>query len=227
MVHSVLPYTVRGCFWYQGEANWKFPREYQLLLHSMIGDLRKHWGDSALPFIVIQLPNYGGMGNSCWTELRRAQASVASLPNTGVVTTIDLGEPKQIHPTNKQDVGKRLALMVRHLIFGETLIYTGPEFSSASPNGKLYKTIFNTRGSALQLKDSPFSGVGFEVAGTDRVFHAAKAAIQGNQIDVISEEVQAPVALRYCWRDGPAATLFNTEGLPSAPFRTDDWTDAK
>ena len=227
MLRPVIPCSIRGFFWYQGEANWQYPREYEQILHAFIKNCRSLWENENLPFIVIQLPNYGGDGNVCWTELRRAQASIKTLPATGVVTTIDVGEPKEIHPTNKQDVGKRLALMVRHVVFGENIVYAGPEYREANSDGGKYTVKFDTHGSTLQIKDPPYSGISFEVAGVDRVFQPARAEVIGDTVIVTSEKVKEPVALRYCWRDGPGAILYNAEGLPAVPFRTDDWINGK
>ncbi len=231
MTRPVIPYTVRAVLWYQGEANAARVTEYRDLLHAVIADWRQAWKKPTLPVIVVQLPNFKGGGSdlgTVWAQLREAQASVLSLPATGLVVTVDIGNPVDIHPLNKQDVGKRLALVARRLIFAEEVVDTGPQFLSATREGNRMTLQFETCGRTMHIKPAATDGRrSFELAGADHQFYAATASVSGNRIIVSCAEVPEPQSIRYCWRGNAAAVLFNDLGLPAAPFRTDHWTDGK
>ncbi len=227
MIHPLAPYTIRGDIWYQGEANWKYPTEYGKLLESHIRDIRSKWNDEDLPFIVVQLPGYGGDGNQCWPYIREGQAdAVARLPGTGLVVTADLGEPKEIHPTNKQVFGQRVARVLRRVALGEDIEDSGPLLISADREGVGMRVKLD-RGKGVVLRDSGTDLGAFELAGDDRVFHPASAVLESGDILVTSPAVTQPVALRYAWREFPRPIIFNTGGLPAAPFRSDDWPPSK
>lgn len=227
MMHPLAPYTIRGDIWYQGEANSKRPMQYESLLRARIRDVRSKWVDETLPVIIMQLPSYGGNGNSSWPYIREAQASVAaSLPNTGLVVTVDLGDPKNVHPVNKQSFGERTAQVVRRVALGEEGTDCGPEWVSAVNEGNGMRLQLK-RMDNLLLKDGGTNLGAFELAGADRIFHPARAAMDSAGIFVSSESVPNPIAVRYAWRESPYPTLFSKSGIPAAPFRSDDWPPLK
>ena len=226
MVYPITPTGIRGIVWYQGENNWAHPDEYQAYLQALIQDWRSRWNRTDLPFLVVQLPNYMGGGSAMdihWAELREAQATALSLPCTGMVVTMDVGDPKEIHYTNKKPVGERLALIARRVVFGEDIVDSGPVFVSAIKEGRGMRVSFDDKGSPIVLRPSSLQWRSFELAGSDRKFYPAGAELKGKDVFVSCAEVADPVALRYCWRFNPAPILFNQEGLPAAPFRTDRW----
>ena len=227
MIAPLTRFPIKGAVWYQGEANAKRAYEYRSLLHALIADWRALWGQGDFPFLVVQLPNFGAdadkPGDAAWAEMREAQAMALELPNTGMAVTIDLGNPRDIHPTNKQDVGARLALVARHVAYGEAITtYTGPTFAGAAIEGDRIRVRFTQTGEGLVVKDGgPLKG--FAIAGEDRDFVWADAVIDGDTVLVSSEQVPHPVAVRYAWANDPECNLYNTEGLPATTFRTDDW----
>jgi sialate O-acetylesterase len=227
MIHPLAPYTVRAALWYQGEANWKYPGEYGRLLRALMKDWRAKWQDADLPFVIVQLPAYGGDGNVCWPYIREGQAAaVPALPPAGLLVTVDLGEPKEIHPPNKQVFADRLTRTVRRTVFGEDIDDKGPIILSATPEGAAMRVKVEEKGKIV-LRDQPPVLGAFELAGEDRVFHPAAVRLEGNDLVVSSPAVPAPVALRYAWREFPKPCLFDDQGLPAAPFRTDDWPPKK
>lgn len=225
MIAPLVPYTMRGVLWYQGEANGARHSEYASLFTGLIKQWRADFGQP-LPFYFVQLANYergGGVKGDDWAFQREAQSKALALPDTGMAVTIDIGDPKDIHPKNKQDVGRRLALHARRQIFGEKIETDGPVFSAAKNNGSTLRVSF-THAEGLRLEPAKTDGrVAFEVAGEDRKFVPATARIEGNELLVSAVSVQNPVAVRYAWRNSPDARLFNAAGLPAAPFRSDDW----
>jgi len=158
--------------------------------------------------------------NSRWAELREAQTAALTLPNTGMAVTIDIGEPKDIHPRNKEDVGKRLAYSALAQTYGLRIPYRGPSYRSMAIAGPTVRVEFD-HADGLTARDRAVSG--FAVAGADRIFHSARAAIDGAAVVLCSPKVAAPLAVRYGWADCPVCTLYNAAGLPAEPFRTDDW----
>lgn len=231
MIHPLQPYPLRGVIWYQGEANADSAEEamrYRLQFPTLIGQWRRQWNAPDLPFLWVQLANFVSGGDtqtaSPWALLRESQSKARALPATAQVVTIDIGNPDDIHPLDKQNVGKRLALAARHVAYGEKLIYEGPVFSSAHFEHGMAMLSFDPRGSALAVRGGGAKAHGFELAGADRQFHPGQAVVSGNRVVVQSEAVPLPVAVRYAWRDNPQeADLVNSENLPASPFRSDDW----
>lgn len=226
MINSIISYPVKGFTWYQGEANASRAYEYRALFQVLITDWRAKWGMGELPFLFVQLANFMSPADfpteSEWAELREAQTMALTLPKTGMAVAIDIGEADDIHPKNKQDVGSRLALAARNIAFEDTVVYSGPKFQSMSlENGKILLT-FEHIGSGLVARGGELKS--FAIAGENRNFVWAQAKIVGNRIIVWSDEVADPVAVRYAWANNPVeANLYNQEGLPASPFRTDDW----
>jgi sialate O-acetylesterase len=231
MVHPLIPFGIRGALWYQGESNTGRAFQYRKAFPLMINDWRKRWGQGEFPFYFVQLATYfagaGGNQNSGneWAELREAQTVTLSLPNTGMAVTTDIGNPKDIHPTNKQEVGRRLALQALQKTYGQLqLISSGPTVLNVVVDGEKAILHFGNTGSGLTTPDKYGYLYGFEVAGSDQQWHFARAWIEGNTVILQSDKVPNPVSVRYNWTDNAEpGNLFNKEGLPAAPFRTDDW----
>ncbi len=226
MIAPLLDYSIRGVIWYQGEANTSRYAEYATLFPAMIGCWRTGWQNTDLPFLYVQLPNYMEATPepefSSWAFLREAQTAALKLPNTAMAVAIDLGEWNDIHPLNKKDVGHRLALKAREMVYGENGLLTGgPEYSSVEFRGDTAVVSFSNLGKGLVTQGQTEPG-GFSLAGKDGRFYRANARLDGDEVLVWSGKVCQPVAVRYAWDDNPdTANLFNTEGLPVAPFRTD------
>lgn len=226
MIAPLTPYPIRGVIWYQGENNASRNQgyEYRRLFRTMIEDWRAKWGVGPFPFLWVQLANYGrAAADSEWPELREAQSMALGLAKTAQAVTIDIGESDDIHPKNKQDVGTRLALAARAVAYDDDdVVYSGPVYRQAtSEDGKL-RLWFDHVGGGLVANDGLR---GFQIAGPDGRFHAAEANIDGRTVVVSSSHVERPIAARYGWHRDPPATLFNQEGLPASPFRTDDWRE--
>jgi sialate O-acetylesterase len=229
MIQPVIPYAIRGAIWYQGETDSGRPAEYRTLFPSMVQAWRKNWGQGDFPFLSVQLPNYSGD----FTAIRAVQEACLSLPNTGMAVTIDIGDTKDIHPKNKQDVGKRLALVALAKVYGQKVVCAGPMYGSMAVEGAKVRVKFKELGGGLVAKaaaeaNAPADAkagevLGFMVAGEDKKFVPAQAKIDGDSVVVWSEAVAKPVAVRYAWEADPKVNLYNKEGLPAAPFRTDDW----
>ena len=225
MIAPLVPYAMRGALWYQGEANAARHAEYGVLFPDLIKQWRADFGQP-LPFYFVQLANYEG-GNvgrgDGWAFQREAQAKARALPATGMAVTIDIGDPRDIHPRNKQDVGRRLALHARKQVYGEQIETDGPVFSSARREGSAMRVTFS-HASGLRVKRATEpTRVAFQVAGADRKFVPAEAEVDGECLVVSSPAVPEPVAVRYAWSNAPEARLFNGAGLPAAPFRSDTW----
>jgi sialate O-acetylesterase len=225
MIAPLTNYRIKGVIWYQGESNADNPHQYRTLLPALINDWRIHWGQGYFPFLVVQLANYGERENepieSEWAELREAQLLTSqNTPNVGLAVTIDIGEGLDIHPMNKQDVGKRLALSALKLAYQDTVVYSGPIYHSMDIKENKIALTFDQIGSGLQSKDNAVLK-GFSIAGKDGKFHWAMAEIKDQSVILNSKEVPNPIAARYGWGDNPECNLFNKEGLPASPFRTD------
>lgn len=222
MIRPLVPYAIRGALWYQGEANAGHASEYRRLMTAMITQWRNEWGRGDFPFYQVQLANYkaSGENNNEWAFLREAQTQVATgLKHCGQALSIDIGDVQDIHPTNKQEVGRRLSLIARAQVYGEKLEWSGPMFAKAEPKGAALRVTF-THAKGLQAKGG--QPTGFEIAGADLQFVPATAALQSDgSLLVSAEAVKQPTAVRYAWRNAPAANLYNGEGLPAVPFRTD------
>jgi sialate O-acetylesterase len=229
MIYPLVPFGMRGVLWYQGEANANRAYQYRTAFPLMIKDWRSQWKQGDFPFYFVQLASFNaGGGNSKkgsnWAELREAQALTLSLPNTGMAVTTDIGNAKDIHPKNKQDVGKRLAAIALHQLYGKNIVSSGPVYSAMKVSGNMVTLSFTSTGSGLMAKGADGKVWGFEVAGDDKLFYPATAVIKGNTVVVSSNDVGKPVAVRYGWaNDAGAANLFNKEGFPAPPFRTDNW----
>ncbi len=228
MISPLLNYRIKGAIWYQGESNAKKPDEYKELLSTMIKDWRKRWGQGDFPFVIAQLPNFmepkTEPSESNWALLREAQLQTLSVPNTGLAVMIDIGEWNDIHPLNKKDVGIRLALSAEKIAYGEQkLVSSGPMYKSMKVKGKKIVISFTNTGSGLTTNDGEKLRH-FAIAGEDKKFVWADASIEKNTIIVWSNQIKKPIAVRYAWQDNPAAVnLYNKEGLPASPFRTDQW----
>ncbi len=225
MINPLVPYAIKGAIWYQGEANVDRAKQYQLLFPLMIHDWRKQWNVD-FPFYFVQLANYLKRDEqpvtSPWAELREAQQVALSLTNTGMATTIDIGNGGDIHPKNKQDVGKRLALLAAAKTYGVPLVSAGPQLQAYKIAGNKIEISFSSIGSGLKTRNDE-KLTGFAVAGPDQKFHWATAEIVGDKVVVSAPEVEFPVAVRYAWANNPDCNLYNIEGLPAVPFRTDQW----
>jgi sialate O-acetylesterase len=228
MISPLINYAAKGIIWYQGESNTGSPEEYAALFQALINNWREKWKRGSLPFIYVQLPNYLRLcqepSESNWALLREAQQAALTMPKTGMAVTIDIGEWNDVHPLNKKDVGHRLALWAQKLAYNDSdVVYSGPLFRSVKiRNNKAVLTFSNT-GSGLAVGGGGALNY-FAIAGADRRFVWAEARIEHDRVLVWSDEVQNPVAVRYAWADNPeGANLFNKEGLPASPFRTDKW----
>ena len=229
MINPLIPYTIKGVIWYQGEGNGRRAYEYRKSFPMMINDWRKRWGLGDFPFYFVQLASYKALGGtsangSAWAELREAQHMTLSLPRTGEAVTIDIGDTDDIHPRNKQDVGKRLAVIALQDSYGRDVIYSGPVYKKLRIKGKKAIVHFDYVHGGLTAKESK-DIIGFEIAGADQHFYPAEARIEGETIVVSSPSVSKPKAVRYAWADDAGkSNLFNSDGFPAVPFRTDTWT---
>ena len=229
MLNPLIPYAMRGVIWYQGETNAGRAYQYRQAFPLMITDWRKHWGTGNFPFYFVQLASFNSdNGNSkngsTWAELREAQTLTLSLPNTGMAVTTDIGNPTDIHPKNKQDVGKRLAAIALHDVYGKNIVSSGPTYQSMQITGNSVSLSFKNIGSGLMAKRNDGNLSGFEIAGDDKIFYQAKAFIKGDKVIVSCDTVLHPIAVRFGWVDDAGNdNLFNKEGFPAVPFRTDKW----
>ncbi|WP_345328827.1 sialate O-acetylesterase [Mucilaginibacter defluvii] len=224
MVNPIINYTIKGAIWYQGESNADRAYQYRTLFPLLINNWRGKWGQGNFPFYFVQLaafmPKDKMPVESAWAELREAQLMTLKQPNTGMAVTIDIGDAANIHPANKQEVGRRLALIARAKNYGEKVTYSGPVYSSAKVKGNAMELTFSN---ATGLKAKGDKPTGFAIAGADKKFYWADARIEGNKVIVSSADVAAPVAVRYGWANNPDCNLYNADDLPASPFRTDDW----
>jgi len=219
MIHPLAPYALRGVLWYQGETNAGHANEYHKLFAAMITQWRSDFAQGDIPFYWVQLASY--QGGDGWPFLREAQEQTLSLANTGQAVAIDLGMEHDIHPKNKQEVGRRLALIAEDKVYGIPTIYSGPKFLRAASEGKAVRVRFTNTASGLKADQKIAT---CELAGVDQVFFPAKAIIQGNELMVQSDAVRAPIAIRYSWKPFAEGHLYNSAGLPAAPFRSDNWS---
>ena len=229
MISPLIPFAFQGVLWYQGESNAGRSYQYRKAFPLLINDWRQKWNNSSMPFYFVQLATFNNPGNSnegCgWAELREAQTMTLSLPNTGMCVTTDLvTNPKDIHPTNKQDVGKRLAALALNNLYSKNMICNGPIYKSMEIKNDQVILSFDNIGTGLYTPDKYGYIRGFEMAGKDQVFHYAKAFIKGNTVVLFNEKVENPVAVHFGWiGDASDCNLFNKEGYPAVPFRTDEW----
>ena len=226
MVSPIINYTVKGILWYQGEANTRRAAEYSKLLPALIQDWRNQWNQPALPFLYAQLPGFMEYNylpsESQWSELREAQLKTLSVPNTAMAVAIDLGEWNDIHPDNKKDVGERLALAAMKLAYGENIVHSGPIYVSSTVDRNEVVIRFDNIGSGLITNDGEAPSE-FAIAGVDKKFVWAKARIENDHVIVWNDALVEPKYVRYAWADNPVnPNLYNKEGLPASPFRTDN-----
>ena len=233
MIAPVVPCTIQGAIWYQGESNAGAAKQYQKLFPTMILSWRRAWMNGGLagsdlpdfPFLFVQLANYMERHDqpteSNWAALREAQYMTLDMPHTGMAVAIDVGDATDIHPKNKQEVGRRLALNAEATVYFRDQEYSGPLFGGAQAEGGKIRLSFRNAEGMKSQDGGPLKG--FAIAGEDRVFHWADAEIQGDHILISSKEVAAPVSVRYAWADNPECNLINAAGLPASSFRTDDW----
>ena len=217
MINPLLPYAMKGVCWYQGENNNGNPKQYIPILKAMVNGWRKDWLLGDFPFLIVQIAPHKDM----LPELREAQLIVTQqIPNTALIVLTDCGDSADIHPSYKQPVGERLALAARALAYHEKIEYSGPLYESVKiENGKAILN-FSHAGKGLVAKTGELSG--FTIAGADNNFYPAKAEIKGQKIIVYSEDVKDPVSVRYGWANVPHVNLYNKEGLPASPFRTNN-----
>lgn len=227
MLSTIIPFTVRGAIWYQGEGNAISKRgyEYRTLFPALIQSWREDFECPDMPFYFVQLApfeGFGDKGGSVWADLREAQLLTwQNLPSTGMAVAADVGEEKDIHPKNKQPLGERLARFARRDCYGEEgVLVSGPIYRSASVEGAIIRVAFDHVGQGLELKGELG---GFEICGADQLFRPASVRIEGDCVVVSSSEVEAPTAVRYAWKNWFVASLFNKDGLPASPFRTDNF----
>ncbi|HEY5463543.1 MAG TPA: sialate O-acetylesterase [Hanamia sp.] len=226
MIAPLIDYTIKGFVWYQGESNTSNPDEYAKLQPAMITDWRSKWNEGDLPFLFVQLPGFGDYNylpaESQWATFREAQAKSLSVPNTAMAVAIDLGEWNDIHPDRKKPVGDRLALAAEKIAYGENIVYSGPLYQSQTIEGNKIIISFTHTGTGLTTNDGE-PPAEFAIAGEDKKFVWADAKIDGDKLVLSSEEVPNPKYVRYAWADDPVnPNLINKEGLPAAPFRTDE-----
>ena len=226
MLHPLIPYAIRGAIWYQGESNASRAFQYRTLFPLMIQDWRKNWSQGDFNFLFVQLANFmkpqTQPQEDSWAELREAQLMTLALANTGMACAIDIGDALDIHPKNKQEVGRRLALNALHLAYGKEIAYSGPIYRSMAVEGDKLRLSFAHINGGLKSKDQgPLQG--FAIASADRKFLWAKAIIDGETVVVSHPNVPNPVAVRYAWASNPIGNLYNAADLPASPFRTDSW----
>lgn len=237
MIAPMIPYGIRGVIWYQGEQNGSAGLEYRELFPRLIQDWRHRWG-AEFPFLFVQLPAHGNdtspVAESGWPWLREAQFMALREPRTAMAITIDVGDPNNVHPADKLDVGARLALLARREVYGEPLVASGPLFRDYVVEDRSIRVRFRETGGGLTPRQAPWRApgveplptdrlIGFYIAGADRKWAAAEAEIDGESVLVSSPAVMQPVAVRYGWANSPRCNLYNRDGLPASPFRTDDW----
>lgn len=226
MIAPLLNYRIKGVIWYQGESNAGKPQEYQKLFSALIADWRQKWNQEDFPFLYVQLANFMQAKNepseSGWAMLREAQLKTLAMPDTGMAVITDIGEWNDIHPLNKEDVGKRLALAAQKIAYGEKgVVYSGPIYKSMKIEGNKIIISFTNVGSGLIAKGGELKY--FAIAGADKKFVWAKAKIEADKVVVWNDKIANPASVRYAWADNPeGANLYNKEGLPASCFRTDE-----
>ena len=253
MISPLIPYAIRGAIWYQGESNTRDGWQYRVTFPLMISDWRRQWNRGQFPFYFCQLPNYAGKldvpGDGAWTDVRESQWSALTVPKTGGAVLIDVGEAVNVHPADKKTVGERLAALALANDYGFDVPAYSPTFASAKfergvaeitfahigkglvarPLPPTYTLIAVNNTTAPLVRNSPNSELeGFAICGEDQKWVWADARIDGSKVVVSSDKVPEPVAVRYAWADNPTCNLYNKDGFPAAPFRTDDFpTDSR
>jgi len=227
MIAPLINYRIKGVIWYQGESNTARAGEHYELFKLLIKDWRANWNTGNFPFLYVQLPNYGTLNTEItlydWALFRESQLKALAIPRTGMAVTIDIGDPSDIHPQNKKDVGIRLALAAKKVAYGDTrIVYSGPVYSSLTVNRNRIILTFTNTGSGLVTGNGK-EPEGFEICDINSNYVPARAVIDNDKIIVWSDSIVNPVAVRYAWANNPeGANLYNKEGLPASPFRTSD-----
>jgi len=226
MIVPLQPYAIRGAIWYQGESNAGRAFQYRTLFPAMIKNWRDDWNQGDFPFLFVQLAPYRAIetepGDSDWAELREAQLRTSrTVPATAMAVITDLGEQKDVHPRRKEPVGARLALAARAMVYRDPVLGSGPEYDGMEVRGDRVVLRFRNVGRGLVARDGPLTG--FAIAGEDRKFVNTQAAIEGETVVVHVDRVAGPVAVRFGWANFPVVNLWNADGLPASPFRTDDF----
>jgi sialate O-acetylesterase len=226
MIAPLIPYAIKGAIWYQGESNAGKAYAYRKLFPTMIQNWRDDWKQGDFPFFFVQLAPFMAIVSepqeSAWAELREAQLLTSlHCKSTGMAVITDVGDPKDIHPQKKEPVGARLALAARGIAYGQEIEYSGPVYDKMTVKDGKAILHFRHVGKGLEAKDGPLHG--FTIAGSDHKFYNAKAEIQGDTVLVSCDKVAEPVAVRYGWANCPVVNLWNKDGLPASPFRTDDF----
>ena len=224
MIAPLGPCSLKGVLWYQGESNSAHPETYPRLFSTMAAEWRKQFDDPALPFFVVQLPEYVRLWEGFyWPWEREAQAqAVRAVPHSALVVALNTTDGFDLHPKQKLEIGRRIALRVRHDVYGEDIVASGPAFQDAKVEGATMRVRFDTGRDGL-ASSSPGGVQGFALAGEDGAYHFARGRIEGDSVIVQCDEVPAPKTVRYAWTAVPSATLINRSGLPAAPFRTDQF----
>ncbi len=230
MAKPLVPYAIRGALWYQGESNSPTAKIYRRIMETLINDWRQQWAQGDFPFVYVQLANIGKTYDSLPAQggseaiKREAQLQNLSIPNTAMVVAIDnadANDMNNVHPKNKQEIGRRLALAGLAIAYGEKIVYSGPLYDKMKIDGSSIRLYFNNTGTGLVLKDSDLKG--FAIAGEDKKFVWGNAKIDGNTVVVSSPGITQPIAVRYGWGSNPPTSLYNKENLPASPFRTDSF----
>lgn len=228
MIHPIENYAIKGAIWYQGESNAGRADQYKTLFPAMIKSWREVWHNDDLGFYFVQLAPFMKIEEQptdpAWARLREAQLVTLKLPKTGMSVITDVGDEKDIHPKRKEPVGARLALAALAVTYGEKIESLGPLYDSLKVDGNKAVLSFTHLGKGLECKGEKLTG--FTLAGEDKVFHNAVAEIKGDKIVVTCDQVAKPVAVRFGWANYPVVNLFNKDGIPASPFRTDDWATA-
>ncbi|MES2309425.1 MAG: sialate O-acetylesterase [Verrucomicrobiota bacterium] len=228
MLKPHVPYAIRGVIWYQGESNDHYGFQYRKLLPALIQSWREMWGEGEFPFLIVQLPNLNlriPPAPPAWAEIREAQfLTYKNVINTALVTTIDIGDPNVFSFKNKRPVGERLAVAAMGRVYGKTDEWMGPIYKSQKVESGKIRLTFDHIGRGLTSSEGALKG--FKIAGDDKNFFPAEAVIDGDTVVVSNFQTNDPVSVRYAWEDNPQCTLFNKEGLPASPFRTDDWPES-
>jgi sialate O-acetylesterase len=222
MVAPATNFRIKGVIWYQGETNSAFERAplYQKVFSTLITDWRSHWQEGDFPFLFAQISSFTSTPNEYWPIVREAQRRTLSLAKTGMAVTIDVGDPENVHPSDKQTVGARLALAARAIAYHENIEYSGPMYQQASIEDDTVRVWFTHVDGGLMAKGGPLEG--FEIAGDDRKFMAAAARIDGDTVVVTNSQISSPKFVRYGWGNAPTVNLFSSTGLPASPFTSEE-----
>jgi sialate O-acetylesterase len=224
MIHPLVPFAIKGAIWYQGEANTGNPQLYKSLMESMISNWREDFNRKDFPFYYVQIAPYNYGDQTPSQKLREAQFKSLSIPKTGMAVTMDIGNPLNIHPANKKDVGGRLAFWSLAKDYGKKVFYSGPVYKSMKVNKDKAVLSFDNTDGGLVIKELNGSN-NFLIAGEDKIFKKAVVKVEGKKLIISNPEITKPAAVRYCWSNIEEGTLFNGKGLPSSSFRTDEWND--